>query len=354
MTKTKYVFAAALLIASTAVAKQQLPRGQAKSLFYMTKSFESVNSFMEHCGKIDILVPTWYTVDKEGMVWGGPDPLVLKTAKEHHVEVMPIVSGYGFNPEIFHQFVTSAAAHKPFIQAMVRECKLYGYSGIQFDFEHINWSDSEALSNLVTETAAGLHHDGYKLSIATVPNAPGYPGQTGFDYWIYREWQGTYNLERLAKVCDMICLMTYDQHTSYTPPGPVAGYGWTEQNIEYALKSVPMDKLMLGIPLYGYHWFAGMPAEGKSAPNISAASVGAREAMHLAESYNGAIQWDSTDHASWFYFYRDNMREWVFFTDARTFQDRLQLVNYHELEGFCSWVLGDEDPGIWDLLPSHK
>jgi len=24
------------------------------------------------------------------------------------------------------------------------------------------------------------------------------------------------------------------------------------------------------------------------------------------------------------------------------------------LEGFCSWVLGTEDPEIWSLLPSHK
>jgi spore germination protein YaaH len=326
---------------------------QPKSLFYMTRSYESVNSFMKHFDKVDILVPTWYVVDRDGMLWGGPDPLVLKTAKEHHVEVMPIVTGYGFNPDVFHRFVTNTAAHEPFIDALVRECKLNGYSGIQFDFEHINWTDSTALSNLVEETASKLHHDGFKFSIATVPNAPGFPGQTAFDYWIYREWQGPYNLERLAKSADMICLMTYDQHTSYTPPGPVAGYNWTLQNLEYALKFVPKEKLMLGIPLYGYHWYAGTPSEEKSSPNIAANSIGEPEAMHLAKSYGGEIQWDSTDHASWFYFYRDNMREWVFFTDTRTFKDRLKLVQDYNLKGFCSWVLGDEDPQIWDLLPSH-
>ncbi|MFZ1082377.1 MAG: glycosyl hydrolase family 18 protein, partial [Candidatus Kryptoniota bacterium] len=319
MPKTKFLFMFMLLATSAAMA-------QPKSLFYMTRSYESENSFMEHFNKIDILVPTWYSVDKDGMVWGGPDPLVLKTAKDHHVAVMPIVEGYGFNPEIFHKFVADPAAHQPFIQALVRECKLNGYSGIQFDFEHISWVDRDALSNLVAETAAALHHEGYELSVATVPNSPGYPGQTGFDYWIYREWQGAYDLESLAKSADMICLMTYDQHTSYTAPGPVAGYSWMVQNLEYALKYVPNNKLMLGIPLYGYHWHAGMPAEGKSNPSIEAGSITTPEAMHLAESYNGEIQWDSSDHVSWFYFYRDNMREWVFFTDSRTFQDRFNLV----------------------------
>ncbi len=349
----KSISFAVLTFFAASFASAQSSDGKAKSLFYMIGEQQSVNSFMEHCNKIDILVPTWYSVDKDGMVWGGPDPLVMKTAKEHHVEVMPIVSGFNFNTEVFHQFVLNNAAHQPFIQALLRECKLNGYSGFQFDFENISWTDGAALSNLVAETAAALHHDGYKLSIATVPNAPGYPGQTGFDYWIYRDWQGAYDLETLAKSADMICLMTYDQHTSYTPPGPVAGYGWTMLNLNYALKYVPKNKLMLGIPLYGYHWFAGMPHEHQPEQNIAAHSISDDEAMHLAKAYDANVQWDSTDHGSWFYFYRDNMREWVFFVNAKTFQDRLQIVKDNDLEGFCSWVLGDEDPGIWDLLPSH-
>jgi spore germination protein YaaH len=59
------------------------------------------------------------------------------------------------------------------------------------------------------------------------------------------------------------------------------------------------------------------------------------------------------DRSSWFYFYRDQTREWVFYTDARTFRERLGLVKEHGLQGFCSWVLGQEDPAVWDGLPSH-
>jgi spore germination protein YaaH len=47
------------------------------------------------------------------------------------------------------------------------------------------------------------------------------------------------------------------------------------------------------------------------------------------------------------------MREWVFYTDLRTFQDRYQLVQARGLEGFCSWVLGAEDPEIWKFLPQR-
>ena len=330
-----------------------LLRAQPKALFYMTESPLSITSFLDHADKIDIIVPTWYHVDKEGMMWGGPDPLVLNTAKEDHVEVMPIVGLMDPSPKNFHEFLTNPNSVHEFIDALSRVCRINGYSGIQFDFENIDWSDSAAFGNLVSQAAAALHKNGYKLSIATIPNAPGYPGQTGFDYWLYSKWQGVYNLSRLAHSADMVCLMTYSQHTGYTPPGPVAGYPWTVENLDYALKFVPKDKLMLGIPTYGYHWFAGMPKDGEHGPNVVGQSISSQYAEQLAKSYEAKIQWDPFDKTSWFYFYRDNMREWVFYTNTRTFEARYDLVKKRGLEGFCSWVLGSEDPAIWTVLPSH-
>ena len=346
MLKVTQVF---ILVALGALTAQAQP----KALFYMTNDPGSVRSFMEHVDKIEIVVPTWYSVDKEGMMWGGPDPLVLKTAKQHHVTVMPIVTGSHFDTATFHQFVINAAARQQFIAALAPECKRNGYAGMQFDFEDISWTDRDALSTLVAEAAAALHREGYELSIATVPNAPGYPGQTPFGYWIYRDWRAAYDLTTLAKSVDFICLMTYDQHTQLTPPGPVAGYPWTVENLDYALKFVPKEKLSLGIPLYGYHWYAGMPPAGQLKPNIEANYISEPEAAHLEEAYHGQVQWDPVDRTSWFYFYRDDMREWVFYTDTRTFQERLTLAKDRGLEGFCSWVLGAEDPGIWKALPSH-
>jgi spore germination protein YaaH len=328
-------------------------QAQSKALFYMTTGQTSVRSFLQHADKIDILEPTWYRVDKDGMVWGGPDPTVIDTAKAHHVSVMPIVSGTAFKPDIYHGLFINEVARKEFISDLLRECRLNGYVGFQIDFEGIQWTDRDALTNLVAEAAAALHASGYKLSIATVPNAPGYAGQTGYGYWIYRDWRAAYNLEGLAKAVDFICLMTYDQNTSYTPPGPVAGFTWMVENLDYALKFVPKKKLFLGIPLYGYHWYAGIPVNGQNKPNIKADSISAPDAIYLATAYKGQLQWDATDRTAWFYFYRDDIREWVFFTDKRTFQERYRLAQHYGVEGFCSWVLGTEDPAIWSVLPSH-
>src|SRR5580692_7923085 len=249
-------------LVSLAVIVFSAPAGlaqQPKSLFYMTREPKSVRSFLAHADRIDLLVPAWYSVDAGGLLSGGPNPLVLETAKQHHVPVMPIIVNGDFAQEDFHKLLKNAAAKESMIGALIRACKENGYTGIQFDFENVHWTDRDALSDLVRETAATFHRDGLQLTIATVPNAPGAPGEGGFSAWIYENWRGAYDLKALAQSVDLICLMTYDQHTRWTAPGPVAGWAWTTGNLDYALKFVPKEKLSLGIPLYGYHWFAGSP-----------------------------------------------------------------------------------------------
>jgi spore germination protein YaaH len=333
---------------------------QPKSLFYLTREPASVRSFLAHTDKIDILVPTWYVVDASGLVSGGPNPLVLETARQHHVPVMPIVANDAFMQDEFHKLLLDPEAHRQMIAALLAVCKENGYTGIQFDFENVKWTDRDALTALVVEAASAFHREGLQLTIATVPNAPGAPGESGFSAWIYENWRGAYDLKALAQAVDLICLMTYDQHTRWTAPGPVAGWAWTTGNLEYALKVVPAEKISLGIPLYGYHWFAGTPAKpgpGEKPgdkPNPSAEYISTGDAVDLAKAYNGHVEWDPVDRSAWFYFYRDDMREWIFYTDARTFRERYNLVKDRGLQGFCSWVLGTEDPGIWGLLPAHN
>jgi spore germination protein YaaH len=131
---------------------------------------------------------------------------------------------------------------------------------------------------------------------------------------------------------------------------------WVNQQLDYALKVVPREKLSLGIALYGYHWYTGDPGldQKEKKPNSSAEYISAPNSYYLRDTYKGKQQWDEDDHTPWFFFYRDQMREWVFFTDRRAFDDRYNLAKGQHLQGFCAWVLGEEDPAIWSSLPIRK
>lgn len=344
-----------LLLLWVALAAVPCLHAKPVALFYMLDSPESRRSFEAHSSQIDLLVPAWYRTDANGLVTGAPDPTTLKRAHDEKLPVMPLVGLT--NKKEFHGLATSAVAQAEFNQGMIRESRLHGYTGFQIDFENIDWFDRDILTALVRTSAEAMHKAGLQLTIATVPNAPGYPGQGDFAKWIYTDWRGAYDIAAIAKYVDLVCLMTYDQHTRWTMPGPVAGWDWTVENLNYALKTVLPEKLSLGIPLYGYHWYTGGPIKeagtGADKPNPTADYIGAPNALHLAEAYNGKVQWDADDHTAFFYFYRDQMREWIFFTDQRTFKDRYDLVQQNHLQGFCSWVLGEEDPAIWKILPQR-
>ena len=342
-----------MLLIVCALAASPCLLAEPVALFYLTNSPDSVRSFLAHSSQIDLLVPTWYQVDENGLMTGNPNPTVLKRAQDEKLAVMPIVAL--FSKKNFHALAINSDAEANLYRAMIRECKLHGYTGFQLDFENIDWTDRELLTGLVKTQAEAMHRAGLQLTIATVPNAPGYPGEGGFAKWIYTDWRGAYDIAAIAKYADLVCLMTYDQHTRWTVPGPVAGWDWTVENMNYALKVVPKEKLSLGIPLYGYHWYTGAPTKENDAssekPNPTAEYIGTPNALQLAEAYKGKIEWDAEDHSAYFHFYRDQMREWIFFTDLHTFKDRYELVKQNGLQGFCSWVLGEEDPAIWTFLP---
>jgi spore germination protein YaaH len=343
----------ALFLAGTLVLGSMAAHAQ-KTLFWMSNNLTSVNSFMAHKDKIDILSPTWYQIDETGLVSGEPQPVVLKAAKDAHMTIIPLFAL--FNPEKAHVLFNDQKAQDAMNQAFLRECKENGYDGINFDVEDVMEVDRDGLSAMVKKTAELLHREHLQVQIDVVPGAPGHAGETAFGKWIFQEWRSAYDLKALADAVDLICLMTYDQHTHWTTPGPVGGWGWTNDNLNYALKFVPREKLSLGIALYGYHWYTGDPGLNKKekTPNITAEYISQANAVYLRDTYGGKEQWDEVDHTPWFYFYRDQMREWIFYTNKRAFNDRYVLAKENHLAGVCSWVLGEEDPEVWSALPKVR
>jgi spore germination protein YaaH len=329
-----------LLLALAAQAQQ-------KALFYLTRDPASIRSFREHAGQIDIVVPAWYRTDGAGSVSGQSDPDVLKVARQARVEVMPIIVNPGFRKEVFHQLAASPAARRRMVETLLAECARDGHIGIQFDFEGVASADRDLLTRLVEEAAGAFHKRGLRLSLAAVPRSTDTLGKSSFAQWSWNNLQGAYDVSRLGKTLDFLSWMTYDQHMKQTTPGPIAGYPWVVDQLSFLLRHVPKGKISLGIPQYGRRWHS-------TARGMEMATVSYSEATSLARQFGVPPEWDAVERAPWFSFYRDEAREYVFYNDARSFQERVSLAQQQQLHGFSTWVLGMEDPAIWSKLPRRR
>ncbi len=338
--------ALACLAVPSAVAGQELER-----LFYYVDEETSFESFRENVERIDIVAPSAYSVDEDGVLWGEVDPRVMRLAAEHEVDVMPLVLNPGFDQEMLHELLSSDRARRRAVESMVELCRRHGYDGIQFDFENLHMNDREAFTRFYREAARALHDAGFRISIAVVHRPDDLPGPTRYHKWLFKNWRAGYDLEALAEAGDFISVMSYSQHTRRTPPGPQAGLPWVREVAEYFLRHMPPEKLSLGIPLSSQHWYTSQEddIEPEKARSYSE-GVSHRRATVLAERNDAELRWSEEHAVPYAFYHRGGTWEWIFMEDARSFEAKIDLARELGLRGFSAWVLGPEDPGIWDHL----
>ncbi|MFQ5751266.1 MAG: glycosyl hydrolase family 18 protein [bacterium] len=320
-------------------------------LFYYLDRESSFESFKKHIEQISIIAPVAYNVDEDGVVWGSVDPRVLELAKQHNVEVMPLIHNPGFDQEMLHKLLVNDQARKRAVISMLDECKKYSYLGIQFDFENLNVNDKDVYTQFYKETAEALHKEGFQLSVAVVHRPEKFPGPTKYFKWLYKNWRAGYDLKALAEIGDFLSVMTYSQHTRRTPPGPNAGIPWVIKNIKYFLTEVPREKLSLGIPVVSKHWYTEQDDDKYLAQARSwSEGLSYSEAVALTERFNAEISWLEDQKVPFTFFENGGLFEYIFFENGRSFQHKLDLVLQNKLRGFSVWVIGYEDPEVWRIL----
>lgn len=335
------VLLAAFVGASTARAQRT------ERLFYYVDREDSYRSLIAHIDQITVLGPQVYTVDSLGLVYGSLDRRVLELAKAHRVKVMPLVVNEGFNQPALRRLLADTAARARAIASLVELCRRNGYWGIQFDIENINIQDRDRFTAWFSDAARALHASGFTVSAAIVHQTDDLPGPTGYHRFLADSWR-TFDLAALGKAADFLSVMSYDQHTRRTPPGPVAGMPWVRAVADHFLRYVPAEKLSLGIPLYGDYWSA-RPDPSPDRVRTSANSVSWSWGSGLAERNGATVKWDDVQQVPYASFEVGGTFEWVYLENARSFSAKLSLVREKKLRGFSAWVLGPEDPEIWKV-----
>lgn len=344
---TRIIAVLAFVSLSAPLSAQQRER-----LFYYVDQEASYNSLVRNIDRIDVLAPSAYFVDEDGVVYGGVDSRVLTLARSHDVRVMPLIVNRGFDQQELHELLVNDDARRRIVNALVAECHAHGYDGIQVDFENLSIHDRDAFTRFYRELAAALHAAGFRISVAVVHRPGELAGANAYQEWLMDSWRGGYDLAALAEAGDFISVMTYSQHTRRTPPGPQASLPWMESVIEYFLRFMPSEKLSLGIATGSQHWYTSY--DERITPELArsySSQLSHAWAKGMIERNNAPVIWSDEHQVSYSFFPVGGTFEWIFLEDARSFRARLELVEEHGLRGFSVWVLGPEDPAIWELLP---
>jgi spore germination protein len=318
-----------------------------ETLFYAVDTEESFQDYKANIGMIDIVGPQSYRMDEFGTLWGSVDRRILDLAKKNNVKVMPLVVNAGFDQPAFHRLLHDSLAITRAIGSLVSVCKENGYYGIQFDFEDIHVTDKDAFTEFYRKTAEVLHANGFAISVAVVPRSSDLPGPTSYHKWIFEYWRGAYDYRALARIGDFISLMTYDQHTYRTTPGPVAGLQWMEEVITFVTKEVPAGKISLGIPFYSYRWY---PSFQNNQAYAWGQTLGYSDAMGLAERFQAEWKWDDREKVHYTFYENAGLNEYIYLEDQESFKAKMELVKKYKFRGISVWRLGGEDPGVWRVL----
>jgi len=333
------------LLLSTAVIAQY----SSENLFYLTDSPESFESFEKNAAAISVVCPQTFSVSKEGVISGSLDPRILTIARANKIQVVPLIVNKGFTSAILQALLSDPVARKRAIGMMLLYAREYRLAGWQFDMEGLNISLRDSFTSFFRQTADSLHRNNLQLSAALVHSVENVGGTTAYHDFLYENWRAGYDFKALAEAGDFISIMSYDEHTRRTTPGPVAGIHWVERIVQYLLQEgVPPARLSLGIPSYSDYWFTDYTEEKGGFSN--ARQIRFKEAQYLLGKYNAAPVWNADAGCNYAVWDNDGVNEYVFIEDARSLKLKLDLLAKYKLRGISVWALGREDPAFWTTL----
>lgn len=343
----------AAVISAVALVRGPVAHAQKlEALWYSVRGEESTRSFLAHAEQISIVSPQVFTIDSLGVIRGSVDPRVVAKAKEKGVKLVPLVMNPGFDQPTIHRILTVPNAREQAIASLVSLCRDNHFDGLQFDIENVNVADKDAFTSFARASASALHAVGCTLSAAVVPRTSEDPGPTSYHRWIFENWRGAYDYKALAEALDFISFMTYAQHTGGSTPGPVAGYTWMKDALEYVLSlGVAPDKISLGIPSYSDWWYPVY--EDKTGSRMRGSDISYAKAADLLARYHVQPLWDDREKSPYAFWSNAGVYEHLWIEDARAFMAKLELVRQYKLRGYSVWVLGLEDPQTWTELAKH-
>ncbi|SEM13361.1 spore germination protein [Mesobacillus persicus] len=282
-------------------------------------------------GQITYLAVAAYSLTAEGYAYVQlEDRELSSTSKRLGLNPLLMIRnqiGSEFSAELIGRVLENPDFRKNLVNSLIALSRERGYSGISIDFEFIppaRRSDFLAFLRELKEALGTLIlHVNVHAKTEDIPNNP---------------IIGAYDYQGIARIADIVAVMTIDYGYPGGPPDPVSPAWWIEQVVMYSLTQINPKKLQIAMPLYGYD---------KIVPDNTTIARSVMAAQNVALAHWRPIQYDERADSP-FYQYRQNDQEhFVWFEDIRSYIAKYRLIDLYGLLGTTFWQLSLPAPQNW-------
>jgi peptidoglycan-N-acetylglucosamine deacetylase len=347
-------------LASRSHRKSKLPASEVtlnqeegiRAAFYVPWDAASFSSLRDFSHQIDLLYPDWlHVLTPDGRVQAVDDQTnkFFDVVQNNHVRsvddrVMPLVKTEDPAMEVFPMvnnfdgaewvggitdFLNNSAARATFRQQVGMFLSSDRFRGLMVDFEAFPAVGQPGYIALLNELSADLHARGMKLYVSLPAHNP------EFDY------------AAIAAPADGVVIMNYDEHYPGAASGPVASQDWFVDNLKFAVKMIPKEKIICAIANYGYDWVL-KPKTGNVPPESRTHSVSVQEAWLEARDSDVDVTFDDDAQNPHFsYLDESSLRHDVWFLDGVTALNHMRAAQMLGIQTFALWKLGGEDRTLW-------
>lgn len=275
----------------------------------------------------------WFETDAQGKLfyeYQDDYSNILKFTREQGIKTHASV--VLMDKDALHQLLCSPKNRANLIGNLLDRVKKDNYDGVDIDFEFINPADAPYFTLFLQELKTALGPD-KQLSVAVF-------ARTATD-----KWPTPYEYKKIGNIVDLVVVMAYDYCYKSSAPGPVAPLWWVEKVVDYMTANIAREKILLGIPTYGYDWADGLKTNTVTAAKLSQL----KQTYKLSESFD-----QKNCSQSYSYWDKNGRLHQIWMENSTSLSAKYDLATKNNLAGISFWRIGNGFTDLYKIIEEQQ